>query len=494
MARPQNPPDVLGAVLGTPDQLIRAQLRYDYSLIPDASRNRVQSAAVDIVRHGKRAQESLILIGERLLEIKEILDHGQFTAWCETEFSFTQRTAQHMMNVAQTFGGEKRNGFSLLGDATLYMLAAPSTPEAAREQVITEAEATGSRPSVARVKEVIAQHKPEPSYASVWQIESKIKGVIERQWPQGPKQASWVAAMRTAAKTPGSAFMHSVEKALDDADIEFRRRDLIQAINNVASQYEQGLRSQSAVVPSAPPPAPVAAAAPIDIPIKRASTIVGAGETSPGFIANSDGSSGVTGATVAPGVAVIDSEVVEAPAPVRTVADDVVLAAAQEAISAAELGTGRIRKPFAFDGAFWTAVGGVHGRNADTEVQCVRLHAPGEAIAPGVRLDMYTAGSYLPGTPVRFGRYEYVLGAQWMIVRRGPDADTSAVPVEALPAADGDIDDGEAAAFSHARISLQAAATNLQSASASLQGWHDELANLIDELTARVRQAVRELE
>ena len=139
--------------------LILSQLRYDYSLIPEAQRDTVQDAAVEIVRHGKLAQENLIEVGKRLIVVKELLDYGQFEDWCSTEFQMSPRTVQNMMNVARTFEGRSEK-FALLGDSTMYLLAAPSTPEAAREQVIAEAEATGSRPKVARVKEVIAQHRP----------------------------------------------------------------------------------------------------------------------------------------------------------------------------------------------------------------------------------------------------------------------------------------------------------------------------------------------
>ena len=169
--------DVLsGKPVGTDTALIRSQLRYDYSLIPETQREAVQDAAVDIVRHGKRAQESLILIGERLIEIKAVLEHGQFGEWCETEFSFSQRTAQNMMNVAQTFGGQKRNSVSLLGDATLYLLSAPSTPVDAREEVIELAQATGIRPTKAKVKEIIDSHKPAPAVVASAATGSRQQG------------------------------------------------------------------------------------------------------------------------------------------------------------------------------------------------------------------------------------------------------------------------------------------------------------------------------
>ncbi len=152
-----------GAPAPKPDTtaLIRAALRYDYGLIPAGQRDQVQAAAVEIVRHGRQAQENLIEVGKRLIEVKALLEHGQFADWCETEFQMSARTVQNMMNVARAFDG-KSETVSLLTDSTLYLLAAPSTPAAAREKVIGQAQATGQSPTKAQVKAVIAEHKPAP--------------------------------------------------------------------------------------------------------------------------------------------------------------------------------------------------------------------------------------------------------------------------------------------------------------------------------------------
>jgi hypothetical protein len=168
--------DVLsGKPVSSDTALIRSQLRYDYSLIPEAQRDTVQDAAVEIVRNGRRAQESLITIGQRLVEVKDMLEHGQFSDWCETEFDMSQRTAQRMMQVADVFGG-KDDTVSLLTDSAMYLLSAPSTPEPAREQVIQEAQATGKSPTKARIQEVIAQHRPAPAMVASAATGSRQRG------------------------------------------------------------------------------------------------------------------------------------------------------------------------------------------------------------------------------------------------------------------------------------------------------------------------------
>lgn len=507
-SRPQVP-DILADVLGSPESVIRSSLRYDYSQIDDASRSQVQTAAVAIVRSGRKAQESLIDIGQRLAAVKELLPHGQFSEWCQVEFDMSQRTAQRMMAVADAFGG-KSDTVSLLSDSALYLLAGPSVPEEARQEVIAEAQATGQSPTKAQVQAVIDQHKPAPpSYASVWEIQSQVGSVINTRWPDGKHSATWISAMRAAARTTGSALMHDVEEALEQAGIEYRKRDLVQAVNNVADGLEQELKRRQAA-PS-PQPAP---ATTLDIPIKRAAPAA-------------------------------------EPAPVRIVTDPELFKQADAVLSAKELGSGTIRGMFLYDGAIWTCVGGSYAGSASGKasyVDCVRLHLPSDPIAPGQRTDHYLPTAYLPGRPVRHRGAQYVLGSQWMIVYdrpavAAPDEAAATVtpgdegpskllidwtdddwarwkagqaPAQALTAApadaagitatDGDSSGGiaansdvvegdtEAFAFLRARQALAAAAANLQAAQKHLIGWHDELANMIDEIAAHVRRAMRELD
>lgn len=595
MARRPDPPDILGEVLGTPDQVIRSGLRYDYSLIDAEQRSQVQNAAVAIVRSGRKAQDGMIEMGQRLLEVKALLPHGQFSDWCDTEFNMSQRTVQRMMAVADAFrDDEKRHSVSLFSDSALYLLAAPSTPEAAREEVIAEAQTSGSSPTKARVQEIINQHKPPtPTYATVWEIESKVKSVVNAKWPEGKSSLTWISAMRTAGHTSGSAFMHAVEEALDAADIEFRKRDLIQAINNVASQLEQELRRKENETPSASSPAtPVTAARSIDIPIKPPSVRdaaatatssdddggekpqdltwdlapwqrdagwtltrigrtyraehprLGAYESTDPTDVSREINVRMRSAAQQPGATVIDGEVdhlattddgsggkplvdwtpddwnnysadtaaprlqpaEEAPAPVRTISDNQLLAVAQEAVSAADLAKNKIRKPFLYDGALWTAVGAVYAPlPQDCRVSCVRLHPAGEAIAPGVRAAGYVTSSYRAGTPVSFGSTHYVLGEQWMVVH-GEFARPSA-PAEALTAASGGVvdtataddtnrlADAEDAAIEAAQIKISDAISYLHDARRELEPWqHDELCNFLDEMIARLRKAVKELD
>ena len=136
------------------------QMGFDYSRIDEGVRDEVQAAARSIHQLERGVMTGLIAIGKRLLEVKHMIPHGQFEAWCVDEFGLHPRTAQNMMNVSREYGdGQKRNIISFFSPTVAYMLAAPSTPAEAREEV-EQAAASGQKVTVEFANETIAKHKP----------------------------------------------------------------------------------------------------------------------------------------------------------------------------------------------------------------------------------------------------------------------------------------------------------------------------------------------
>ncbi len=193
--RQPTPANILDAVLTTdatgPDRTaLRARLRWDYSQVAPVDRRTVEEAAVDILANGQRMQESTVAIGERLIAVKRLLEHGQFGDWCVTEFGMSQRTAQNLMNIARTFDGKSAE-ISLLSDSSLALLAAPSTPEPARQQAIDEAQQTGKSPSVQRTKEIIAEHRPPAISNQQSPISNSPTPATPKQFAAAVKSATW---------------------------------------------------------------------------------------------------------------------------------------------------------------------------------------------------------------------------------------------------------------------------------------------------------------
>ena len=90
----------------------------------------------------KRTVESIFEIGQRLITVKQRLGHGRFGSWLETEFDWDERTARRFMSVAENLKNKSDTVSEInFAPSALYILAAPSTPEAARDEAFARAKA-----------------------------------------------------------------------------------------------------------------------------------------------------------------------------------------------------------------------------------------------------------------------------------------------------------------------------------------------------------------
>jgi len=144
-----------------PDIVVRHS--FDYGSLDSKTAQFVQQQTSEIKGLFKQTVENIIAIGQRFIEVKEQLPHGQWLDWLVAEFSWTDRTARNYMQVAEQFKLENFSDFDIAASA-LYLLAAPSTPEEAREEAISRAQA-GERITVAAargLRDKYISQKPEP--------------------------------------------------------------------------------------------------------------------------------------------------------------------------------------------------------------------------------------------------------------------------------------------------------------------------------------------
>jgi hypothetical protein len=105
---------------------------------------------------GKRVVGDVVEIGRRLADCRDHCKHGEWLPWLKREFGWTEQTALNFIRVHEV-ATKSKNFLDLnLPVSALYLLAAPSTPEEARAEVIARAEA-GERMPVAEVKRVVAE-------------------------------------------------------------------------------------------------------------------------------------------------------------------------------------------------------------------------------------------------------------------------------------------------------------------------------------------------
>jgi hypothetical protein len=120
--------------------------------------------AAEIRRLGKRVVEDVIEIGGRLTECKRICGHGNWLPWLNREFGWSEDTALNFMRAHEL--AKSRNFRDLsLPVSSLYLLAAPSTPKKARDEIIERAQA-GKTVPVAEAKRIIEDRREQPAKKS----------------------------------------------------------------------------------------------------------------------------------------------------------------------------------------------------------------------------------------------------------------------------------------------------------------------------------------
>lgn len=128
---------------------------FDYATLDSETRIVVQQRTTEIKGLMRRAAQDIIEIGHKLKEVKARLGHGHFGGWLRAEFEWSEPTAQRFMRVSGAFQNRQIDGFA---PSALYLLAAPSTPDAAREEALSRAEA-GEPITFGAAREIVAEYK-----------------------------------------------------------------------------------------------------------------------------------------------------------------------------------------------------------------------------------------------------------------------------------------------------------------------------------------------
>ena len=105
----------------------------------------------------RRTSHDIIIIGQKLIEVKQHLGHGSFMNWLKSEFSWSVSTATKFMRVGEQFKFVNFTNLNINASA-LYLVAAPSTPQEARAEVLERA-SLGENISYTKVKAIVWQHK-----------------------------------------------------------------------------------------------------------------------------------------------------------------------------------------------------------------------------------------------------------------------------------------------------------------------------------------------
>lgn len=237
-----------------------ARKRFDYGSLDIETSQFVQQQTGEIRLLFKRTAQGIVEIGHKLIEIKEKLGHGRFLDWLETEFDGTKRTAQQFMNVARYFKGENISDL-LLAPSALYILAAPSTPEAARTEALARASAGESitRTTAKAIKQKYATPQKTPRAEPQLQPVSQPQPIFTlAPSPQAGSKLEIVAIRpQSTAPTLTTQFVvGEYEPKQSNIWWQLGGRHLLYCGNPNSPEFSARVRSQEASLLFAFPPSP----------------------------------------------------------------------------------------------------------------------------------------------------------------------------------------------------------------------------------------------
>ena len=211
-------------------------LYYDYERIPEQHRDAVMRAAISIKPRLKRAAGDLFVIGRELRDIKSRLPHGEYTNWLDLEFGLSERMAQRFMNVHDRLGA-KSDKLSVLPPSTLYLLAAPSTPDEAIQSIEGQL-GRGQRLTVRYVQDAISDAKRKAKDRELSEV--TIDGeVISSRVVDAEAEAEIAETVERLDEALTQAFELLSEQVGDDWAALFHNSELTRVRNEIYKLREE---------------------------------------------------------------------------------------------------------------------------------------------------------------------------------------------------------------------------------------------------------------
>lgn len=157
---------------------------FDYEALDAETRIVVQQKTGEIKGLMRQTAQGMFDIGTKLIEVKAKLGHGNFGKWLAAEFEWSERTAQGLMRVANEF---KSANFADLkiGPSALALLAAPSTPETVRDEMLNRAQ-NGEPINYSTVKNAVVESKGEPPQQPAPQPSAPVASTTQQRPPVVP--------------------------------------------------------------------------------------------------------------------------------------------------------------------------------------------------------------------------------------------------------------------------------------------------------------------
>lgn len=159
---------------------------FDYGQLDVETRITVRQRTEEIKTLVRRSAQDIIDIGNKLIDVKQRLGHGGFGEWLDQEFGWSDQTARRFMHVAEFAKINTSVDFGKFQAKALYLIAAPSTPEPARSELV-ERSNSGEDITAGKAAVTISQHRiPAPPANDNLALDKEIhrlsSWLINRGW------------------------------------------------------------------------------------------------------------------------------------------------------------------------------------------------------------------------------------------------------------------------------------------------------------------------
>ena len=131
---------MLGGIVAKAESSKDIVTHFDYEVLEPTQRALVRQCTGEIQERLRRTAQDIWEIGQRLANVRDYLQYGQFEAWLKAEFGWSRRTAYNFINVYESFGEQGALSELDIAMSALYLLAAPSTPQSVRREYLEKAQ------------------------------------------------------------------------------------------------------------------------------------------------------------------------------------------------------------------------------------------------------------------------------------------------------------------------------------------------------------------
>lgn len=126
----------------------------------------------EIIMLKNQTAENIILMGQKFIEAKKLVSHGEWGKWLEEKVGFSQRTANQFMRIAQEYGSNSQ-AISNLEATKIYLLM--ELPVEEREGFISQNDLKNM--STREVRSRLQEYKRNNK--EIWSIVDKIEDTKE---------------------------------------------------------------------------------------------------------------------------------------------------------------------------------------------------------------------------------------------------------------------------------------------------------------------------